>query len=145
MLGAAGGTIVIACWCQREETAETPLTHEEKDKLQFLYDEWAHPYFISNLEFGRLMEVCITLCGIMQALSIPCVCVTNVQKQWYVDHTRPRLANMAHFIVSKVCIVFVYNVQDQHKVEQSCHDCVGIGTLTIVVVYRVLASFKVLK
>lgn len=51
-----GGTIVIACWCQREETAETPLTHEEKDKLQFLYDEWAHPYFISNLEFGRLME-----------------------------------------------------------------------------------------
>lgn len=48
---------MIACWCQREETPETPLSHVEKDQLQFLYDEWAHPYFISNLEFGRLMEV----------------------------------------------------------------------------------------
>lgn len=51
-----GGTLVIACWCQREETPQTPLTQVEKDKLQFLYDEWAHPYFISNLEFGRLMK-----------------------------------------------------------------------------------------
>ena len=48
---------MIACWCQREETPETPLSPVEKDQLQFLYDEWAHPYFISNLEFGRLMEV----------------------------------------------------------------------------------------
>lgn len=48
---------MIACWCQREETPETPLSSVEKDQLQFLYDEWAHPYFISNLEFGRLMEV----------------------------------------------------------------------------------------
>lgn len=53
----AGGTLVIACWCQREETPETPLSKDEKDRLQFLYDEWAHPYFISNLHFGRLMEV----------------------------------------------------------------------------------------
>lgn len=52
-----GGTIVIACWCQRKETPQTPLSAQEKDQLQFLYDEWAHPYFISNLEFGRLMEV----------------------------------------------------------------------------------------
>lgn len=51
-----GGTLVIACWCQREETPKTPFSQEEKDQLQFLYDEWAHPYFISNLEFGRLME-----------------------------------------------------------------------------------------
>ncbi|KAL3140222.1 hypothetical protein ABBQ38_004497 [Trebouxia sp. C0009 RCD-2024] len=51
-----GGTIVIACWCQREETPESPLSPTEKEQLQFLYDEWAHPYFISNLEFGRLME-----------------------------------------------------------------------------------------
>ncbi|DBA96041.1 TPA: hypothetical protein ACH3X1_001542 [Trebouxia sp. C0004] len=51
-----GGTLVIACWCQREESPQTPFTGEEKDQLQFLYDEWAHPYFISNLEFGRLME-----------------------------------------------------------------------------------------
>ena len=48
---------MIACWCQREETPETPLSPTEKEQLQFLYDEWAHPYFISNLEFGRLMEV----------------------------------------------------------------------------------------
>ena len=47
---------MIACWCQREETPDTPLSPVEKDQLQFLYDEWAHPYFISNLEFGRLME-----------------------------------------------------------------------------------------
>lgn len=51
-----GGTLVIACWCQREESPQTPFTSEEKDQLQFLYDEWAHPYFISNLEFGRLMD-----------------------------------------------------------------------------------------
>ncbi len=57
LVSGAGGTIVIACWCQREETADTPLSKDEKDKLQFLYDEWVHPYFISNLEFGRLMEV----------------------------------------------------------------------------------------
>ena len=48
---------MIACWCQREETSATPFSQQEKDQLQFLYDEWAHPYFISNLEFGRLMEV----------------------------------------------------------------------------------------
>lgn len=48
---------MIACWCQREETPESPLSPTEKEQLQFLYDEWAHPYFISNLEFGRLMEV----------------------------------------------------------------------------------------
>ena len=55
----AGGTLVIACWCQREETPATPFSNEEKDQLQFLYDEWAHPFFISNLHFGRLMEVSI--------------------------------------------------------------------------------------
>lgn len=59
----AGGTLVIACWCQREETPSTPLSKDEKDRLQFLYDEWAHPYFISNLHFGRLMEVCsVVMC-----------------------------------------------------------------------------------
>ena len=65
MPGNAGGTIVIACWCQREETPQTAFSQEEKDQLQFLYDEWAHPYFISNLEFGRLMEV-----GLSNTLSL---------------------------------------------------------------------------
>ena len=48
---------MIACWCQREETPDRPLTKEDKERLQFLYDEWAHPFFISIEEFGRLMEV----------------------------------------------------------------------------------------
>ena len=51
-----GGTLVLATWCQRE----TPpaLTKVEKSQLQFLYDEWAHPYFISIQEYGRLVEAC---------------------------------------------------------------------------------------
>ena len=52
-----GGQLVIACWCQREETADNPLSQQDKENLQFLYDEWAHPYFISIQEFCRLMEV----------------------------------------------------------------------------------------
>lgn len=51
-----GGTLVIACWCQREETPTNPFTPKDRKDLQFLYDEWAHPYFISVQEFGRLME-----------------------------------------------------------------------------------------
>ncbi|KAG1676388.1 hypothetical protein FOA52_001183 [Chlamydomonas sp. UWO 241] len=51
-----GGTLVIACWCQREETPAAPFSASEKQQLQFLYDEWAHPYFISIQEFVRLME-----------------------------------------------------------------------------------------
>ena len=30
---------------------------QERKELQFLYDEWAHPYFISIQEFVRLMKV----------------------------------------------------------------------------------------
>ena len=52
-----GGTLVIACWCQREETPSTPFSSQEKKDLQLLYDEWAHPYFISIQEFERLMNV----------------------------------------------------------------------------------------
>eukprot|EP00667_Euglena_gracilis_P007034 EG_transcript_7105 len=51
-----GGTLVIATWCQREETPQKPFTQKEKDKLQFLYDEWAHPYFISKEEYVRIMN-----------------------------------------------------------------------------------------
>ena len=49
-----GGTIVIATWCQRE----TPpaFTAEEEKNLKFLYEEWAHPYFVSIEEYVRLME-----------------------------------------------------------------------------------------
>jgi MPBQ/MSBQ methyltransferase len=48
-----GGTLVIATWCQRDDTA-APLTEEDKSRLQFLYDEWAHPYFISKEAYGAL-------------------------------------------------------------------------------------------
>ena len=49
-----GGKIVIATWCQRE----TPpaFTMKEKSNLQFLYEEWAHPYFISYEEYERLLQ-----------------------------------------------------------------------------------------
>jgi MPBQ/MSBQ methyltransferase len=49
-----GGTLVIATWCQREETPEKPFTDDDKSRLQFLYDEWAHPYFVSKEEYGRI-------------------------------------------------------------------------------------------
>lgn len=49
--------MVIATWCQREETAATPFSEHEKAELQFLYDEWAHPYFVSIEEYERLMNV----------------------------------------------------------------------------------------
>ncbi|CAL5227341.1 g10286 [Coccomyxa viridis] len=51
-----GGHIVIATWCQREETPDRPFTPKDKAALQFLYDEWAHPYFVSVQEYGRLLE-----------------------------------------------------------------------------------------
>jgi hypothetical protein len=55
--GGTGGTLVLATWCQREETPENPFTEKDKAALQFLYDEWAHPYFVSIEEYKRLFEV----------------------------------------------------------------------------------------
>ena len=121
-----GGTIVIATWCQREETPQTPFrwarvlcviegpgrlcrpaagpgrlrcrrhasllavlgitrrcaagaagntpplvirrtplppcciafySERDQERLRFLYEEWAHPYFVSKEEYGRIMEV----------------------------------------------------------------------------------------
>lgn len=52
-----GGTLVIACWCQRDETPERPFSEQDKKDLKFLYEEWAHPYFISIEEFERIMKV----------------------------------------------------------------------------------------
>lgn len=53
---APGGTLAIATWCQREETTDNPLSDKDKADLQFLYDEWAHPFFISYEEYGRLLQ-----------------------------------------------------------------------------------------
>lgn len=51
--------MVIACWCQREAgvNGAPPLSSQEQEELNFLYEEWAHPFFISIQEFCRLMEV----------------------------------------------------------------------------------------
>jgi MPBQ/MSBQ methyltransferase len=56
---APGGVLVVATWCQREAGVggAPPLTESEKARLQFLYDEWAHPYFVSVEEYGRMMQV----------------------------------------------------------------------------------------
>lgn len=51
-----GGQLVIATWCQREETPSTPFTDKDKADLQFLYDEWTHPHFISKEGYARLLE-----------------------------------------------------------------------------------------
>lgn len=54
-----GGKIVIATWCQRHAgdspSENNALTKEEKEKLQFLYDEWSHPHFISIEDYVTIM------------------------------------------------------------------------------------------
>lgn len=50
-----GGRIVIATWCQRDETPETPFNNYERKVLDFLYSEWTHPYFISINDYKNLM------------------------------------------------------------------------------------------
>ncbi len=54
---APGGTLVLATWCQREAGGgrAPPLNDSERAALQFLYDEWAHPFFISVEAYGRLL------------------------------------------------------------------------------------------
>merc|ERR1719183_2905205 len=49
-----GGTLVIATWCQRELEKGEEFSSKEQKQLQFLYDEWAHPYFVSIEEYERL-------------------------------------------------------------------------------------------
>ena len=68
---APGGTLVIATWGLREAAGEggadaaaaaagaslpPPLSDSERARLQFLYDEWAHPYFVSVEEYGRMLS-----------------------------------------------------------------------------------------
>uniref|UniRef100_A0A7S3ZAY1 Methyltransferase domain-containing protein n=1 Tax=Lotharella globosa TaxID=91324 RepID=A0A7S3ZAY1_9EUKA len=50
-----GGVIVFATWCQRR----TPpiFSEEEKSELQFLYDEWAHPHFVSIDTYKKIMRM----------------------------------------------------------------------------------------
>jgi ubiquinone/menaquinone biosynthesis C-methylase UbiE len=62
-----GGKLAVATWCQRESTGGAPpLTKEDQENLQFLYDEWAHPMFIPYEEYARIME----RTGLMQDVSV---------------------------------------------------------------------------
>jgi MPBQ/MSBQ methyltransferase len=54
-----GGTLVLACWCQRDADAARgaePLGPEDLDNLRFLCEEWAHPFFVSIEDFGAMAE-----------------------------------------------------------------------------------------
>ena len=42
---------MIACWCQRDGEFD----FGEKKALDFLYTEWAHPFFISIQDFEKLL------------------------------------------------------------------------------------------
>jgi hypothetical protein len=32
-------------------------SERDQERLNFLYEEWAHPYFVSKEEYGRIMQV----------------------------------------------------------------------------------------
>lgn len=42
-------------------------SESDRERLQFLYEEWAHPYFVSKEEYGRIMEVRQPRCAFVQA------------------------------------------------------------------------------
>jgi MPBQ/MSBQ methyltransferase len=50
-----GGKFVMACWCQRDDR-QVPFAKRDKRDLQFLYEEWTHPYFVSIQTFAKLMD-----------------------------------------------------------------------------------------
>eukprot|EP00981_Chlorochromonas_danica_P000610 scaffold139_cov260-Ochromonas_danica.AAC.7 len=50
-----GGKIVIATWCQRDDSQKS-FTSEEQKMLNFLYSEWTHPYFISIDAYRKIMD-----------------------------------------------------------------------------------------
>lgn len=50
-----GGTFVMACWSQRDDT-DQPFDQRDKRDLQYLYEEWTHPYFISIRDFEKLID-----------------------------------------------------------------------------------------
>eukprot|EP00607_Mallomonas_marina_P010434 CAMPEP_0182424380 /NCGR_PEP_ID=MMETSP1167-20130531/10604_1 /TAXON_ID=2988 /ORGANISM="Mallomonas Sp, Strain CCMP3275" /LENGTH=330 /DNA_ID=CAMNT_0024604173 /DNA_START=288 /DNA_END=1280 /DNA_ORIENTATION=- len=50
-----GGRLVVATWCQRDDT-DKPFDAEERKMLDFLYAEWTHPYFISIEKYAEIMK-----------------------------------------------------------------------------------------
>ena len=53
----AGGHLVIATWCQRDLKPGTTFSTAEQEQLDFLYKEWAHPFFVSKEEYARILQV----------------------------------------------------------------------------------------
>jgi MPBQ/MSBQ methyltransferase len=51
-----GGKLIMATWCQRDETPDAPFTVEDRKMLNFLYSEWTHPYFISIADYHKIMQ-----------------------------------------------------------------------------------------
>ena len=49
-----GGRLVIATWCQR--STPPAFTDEDLVNLDYLYKEWAHPYFISIEDYASLVD-----------------------------------------------------------------------------------------
>ena len=55
-----------------EEPPHTPsigCSEDDKQRLQFLYDEWAHPYFVSKEEYGRIAQVSLAQAGAQPSAS----------------------------------------------------------------------------
>jgi len=50
-----GGKFVMATWCQRDDT-NAPFDKRDKRDLQYLYEEWTHPYFISKEAYTELIN-----------------------------------------------------------------------------------------
>lgn len=50
-----GGKFVMACWCQRDDS-ERPFDARDKRDLQYLYEEWTHPFFVSIGTFAKMID-----------------------------------------------------------------------------------------
>ncbi|KAF8821477.1 putative tocopherol O-methyltransferase [Cardiosporidium cionae] len=46
--------ILVAVWCQRDDL-EHPFLDIEKQKLQYLYDQWSHPPFVSAQKMKEIL------------------------------------------------------------------------------------------
>jgi MPBQ/MSBQ methyltransferase len=50
-----GGKFVMACWSQRDDTV-VPFDKRDRRDLNYLYEEWSHPYFISVNDWTKLIQ-----------------------------------------------------------------------------------------
>jgi MPBQ/MSBQ methyltransferase len=50
-----GGKFVMACWSQRDDSV-VPFDKRDRRDLDYLYEEWTHPYFISVPAWAKFMD-----------------------------------------------------------------------------------------